>query len=153
MMADLSRFTWGKKKKIEPEEEDEMKEKGATGNLNSILKEMAEQVDGLLCIAVAGSDGVDISTYVPPGSMLNAELAAVQLASIFRISRTTSDKLKAGELEDNLLTSTAGQILIRPLGEESYLAMVTTRDTPLGIVRLVVKSYASKVEQALGKGN
>jgi len=150
-MADLSRFTWGKKKEIEPKEKDEMKEKGATGNLNSLLEEMAEQVDGLLCIAVAGSDGVAISSYVPPGSMLTAELAAAQLATIFRIARTSADKLKAGELEDNLLTSTAGQILIRPLGQESYLAMVTTRDAPLGIVRLVVKSYASKVEQALGK--
>lgn len=128
-----------------------MKEKGATGNLNSLLEEMAGQVDGLLCIAVAGSDGVAISSYVPPGSMLTAELAAAQLATIFRIARTSSDKLKAGEFEDNLLTSTAGQILIRPLGQEAYLAMVTTRDAPLGIVRLVVKSYASKVEQALGK--
>ena len=151
-MADLSRFTWGKKK-IEPEEKDEMKEKGATGNLNSILEEMAEQVDGLLCIAVAGSDGVAISSYVPHGSMLTAELAAAQLATIFRIARTSSDKLKAGEFEDNLLTSSAGQVLIRPLGEESYLAMVTTRDAPLGIVRLVVKSYISKVEQALGRGS
>ncbi|MBA7505636.1 hypothetical protein ES706_04312 [subsurface metagenome] len=151
-MADLSRFTWGKRgKKGEPGKGDEMKEKGATGNLNSILEEMAEQVDGLLCIAVAGSDGVAISSYVPPGSMLNAELAAAQLATIFRIARTSADKLKAGDLEDNLFTSTAGQILIRPLGQESYLAMVTTRDAPLGIVRLVVKSYASRVEQALGR--
>ncbi len=149
MMADLSRFTWGKgRKKGEPGKGGEM---GAGGNLNSILEEMAGQVDGLLCIAVAGSDGVAISSYVPPGSMLNAELAAAQLAAIFRISRTTSDKLKAGDLEDNLLTSTAGQILIRPLGQESYLAIVTTRDAPLGIVRLVVKSYASRVEQALGR--
>lgn len=149
MMADLSRFTWGKgRKKDEPEKGGEM---GAGGNLNSILEEMAGQVDGVLCIAVAGSDGVAISSYVPPGSMLNAELAAAQLAAIFRISRTSADKLKAGDLEDNLLTSTAGQILIRPLGQESYLAIVTTKDAPLGIVRLVIKSYASRVEQALGR--
>lgn len=146
-MADLSRFAWGRKKG-EPGKGGEM---GAKGNLNSLLEEMAGQVDGLLCIAVAGSDGVAISSYVPPGSMLTAELAAAQLATIFRIARTSSDKLKAGELEDNLLTSTTGQILIKPLGQESYLAMVTTRDAPLGIVRLVVKSYASRVEQALGK--
>jgi len=148
-MADLSRFTWGKgRKKDEPEKGGEM---GAGGNLNSILEEMAGQVDGVLCIAVAGSDGVAMSSYVPSGSMLNAELAAAQLAAIFRISRTSADKLKAGDLEDNLLTSTAGQILIRPLGQESYLAIVTTKDAPLGIVRLVIKSYASRVEQALGR--
>jgi len=149
MMADLSRFTWGKgRKKDEPGKGGEM---GAGGNLNSILEEMAGQVDGVLCIAVAGSDGVAMSSYVPSGSMLNAELAAAQLAAIFRISRTSADKLKAGDLEDNLLTSTAGQILIRPLGQESYLAIVTTKDAPLGIVRLVIKSYASRVEQALGR--
>jgi predicted regulator of Ras-like GTPase activity (Roadblock/LC7/MglB family) len=149
MMADLSRFTWGKgRKKDEPEKGGEM---GAGGNLNSILEEMAGQVDGVLCIAVAGSDGVAMSSYVPSGSMLNAELAAAQLAAIFRISRTSADKLKAGDLEDNLLTSTAGQILIRPLGQESYLAIVTTKDAPLGIVRLVIKSYASRVEHALGR--
>lgn len=149
MMADLSRFTWGKgRKKGEPDKGGEM---GTGGSLNSILEEMAGQVDGLLCIAVAGSDGVALSSYVPSGSRLNAELAAAQLAAIFRISRTTADKLKAGDFEDNLLTSTEGQVLMRPLGQESYLAIVTTKDAPLGIVRLVVKSYASRVEQALGR--
>ena len=120
-------------------------------SLKSLLVEMAEQIDGVLCIAVAGSDGVAISTHVPSGSMINGELAAAQLAAIFRMSRATSDKLKAGEVEDNLLTSAAGQILIKPLNTESYLAIVTSKDAPLGIMRLVIKSYAGKVEQALGK--
>ena len=124
---------------------------GAKHSLKSTLEEMADQIEGLLCIAVAGSDGVAISTHVPSGSMINSELAAAQLAAIFRMSRATADKLKAGEVEDNLLTSAAGQILIKPLNAESYLAIVASRDAPLGIIRLVVKSYASGVEQALGK--
>ena len=127
-------------------------ERGETKHsLKSILDEMADQIEGLLCIAVAGSDGVAISTHVPSGSMINSELAAAQLAAIFRMSQATADKLKAGEVEDNLLTSAAGQILIKPLNAESYLAIVTSRDAPLGIMRLVIKSYAGAVEEALGK--
>ena len=124
---------------------------GAKHSLKSTLEEMASQIEGLLCIAVAGSDGVAISTYVPSGSMVNSELAAAQLAAIFRMSRATADKLKAGEVEDNLLTSAAGQILIKPLNTESYLAIVASRDAPLGIIRLAIKSYAGAVEQSLGK--
>ncbi len=124
---------------------------GAKHSLKSTLEEMAAQIEGLLCIAVAGSDGVAISTYVPSGSMVNSELAAAQLAAIFRMSRATADKLKAGEVEDNLLTSAAGQILIKPLNAESYLAIVASRDAPLGIMRLAIKSYAGAVEQSLGK--
>jgi len=124
---------------------------GGKHSLKSTLEEMAAQIDGLLCIAVAGSDGVAISTYVPSGSMVNSELAAAQLAAIFRMSRATADKLKAGEVDDNLLTSAAGQILIKPLNAESYFAIVASRDAPLGIMRLAVKSYAGAIEEALGK--
>jgi len=124
---------------------------GTKHSLKSTLEEMGAQVEGLICIAVAGSDGVAISTYVPSGSVVNSELAAAQLAAIFRMSRATADKLKAGEVEDNLLTSATGQILIKPLNAESYLAIVASRDAPLGIIRLAVKSYAGAIEQALGR--
>jgi predicted regulator of Ras-like GTPase activity (Roadblock/LC7/MglB family) len=136
---------------MEQENIEKMGKAESKQSLKSVMEEMAEQVEGLLCIAVAGSDGVAIATHVPSGSVINAELAAAQLAAIFRMSRATSDKLKAGELDDNLLTSTSGQILIKPLDTESYIAMVTTREAPLGIIRLVVRSYADKIEQALGK--
>jgi len=124
---------------------------GTKHSLKSILEEMAAQIEGLLCIAVAGSDGVAISTYVPSGSMVNSELAAAQLAAIFRMSRATADKLKAGEVEDNLLTSAAGQILIKLLNTDSYLAIVASRDAPLGIIRLALKSYSGAIEEALGR--
>lgn len=118
-------------------------------NIRSVLIELASEVDGLLGLMVVDMDGVPIATHVSPGSMLNIELTAAQLAMVIRLSRLTADKLRLGELDEYLLTTPSRYILTRPIGTDCYLAMVLSRDAVLGMVRLLARSYATRLYQTL----
>lgn len=119
------------------------------GSVKDILAELAGELDGLLGLGVMDMDGVAIATYVPSGSIISVELTAAQLAMVMRLSKSTADKLRLGELDENLLTTSSRYILTRPVGNHCYLAMVLSRDAILGMVRLIAQDYASRLYQAL----
>jgi predicted regulator of Ras-like GTPase activity (Roadblock/LC7/MglB family) len=125
----------------------------ALDNIKDVLEEMAGHVEGLLGLGAVGMDGVPIATCVPSGSMLNIDLTAAQLATMFKLSRTTVDKLKAGEVEDGLLTTATSHILIKPIGDTSFLTIVVNKDTALGMLRLVAKTYSKRLVQTLPHGS
>ena len=121
-------------------------------SISSVLKELAATTDGLLGLGVMDMEGVPIAVVTPPGSSLNAELAAAQLAVVVRLCSLTSDKLKLGGFDENLISTTSKYILTRPLGANFYLAMILSRDsTTLGMVRMIAKEHADHIYDALPK--
>jgi predicted regulator of Ras-like GTPase activity (Roadblock/LC7/MglB family) len=123
-------------------------------NIRDMMLEMAGQIEGLTAVGVMGMDGVPIASYVPPGSKMNMELASAQFAQVMKLVQTSVDKVGVGELEDNLITTSNGYVLTRALGDGSaYLGIVTTGDGILGMMRLVAKSYAERLYDAIpGRG-
>lgn len=121
--------------------------------IREILEEIAGRIDGLLSIMVIDLDGVAIVNYIPPGSMVNVELAAAQLAILIKLLKSTADRLRAGEVEDDLLTTSTTQVLIKPLVDKYYLGIMTTRDNSLGMVRLVAGAYVNNIRRELLEGN
>ena len=117
--------------------------------VNMVLEEMAGQLDGLLGVGVVGMDGVAIATHVPSGSILNVELTTAQLATMMKLAKTTAGKLRAGEVEDDLLTTATNHVLIKPLNDNCYLGLVTDKNASLGMVRLVAKAYVNRLCQLL----
>ncbi len=121
-------------------------------SISGVLKELAATTEGLLGLGVMDMEGVPIAVVTPPGSSLNAELAAAQLAVVVRLCSLTSDKLKLGGFDENLISTTSKYILTRPLGANFYLAMILSRDsTTLGMVRMIAKEHADQVYDALPK--
>jgi len=121
-------------------------------SISSVLKELASTTEGLLGLGVMDMEGVPIAVVTPPGSSLNAELAAAQLAVVVRLCSLTSDKLKLGGFDENLISTTSKYILTRPLGANFYLAMILSRDsTTLGMVRMIAKEHADQIYDALPK--
>ena len=121
--------------------------------IREILEEIAGQIDGLLSIMVIDLDGVAVVNYIPPGSMVNVELAAAQLAILIKLLKSTADRLRAGEVEDDLLTTSTTQVLIKPLVDKYYLGIMTTRDNSLGMVRLVAGAYVNNIRRELLEGS
>ena len=121
-------------------------------SIKELLSELAGELDGILGLGVIDMDGVAIVTYVPLGSTMNVELTAAQLAMVMRLSKSTADKLRLGEFDENLLTTPSRYILTRPLGPDCYLAVILSRDAIIGMVRLVAQDYASRLYQALPIG-
>ena len=121
-------------------------------SISGVLKELAATTDGLLGLGVMDMEGVPIAVVTPPGSTLNAELAAAQLAVVVRLCSLTSDKLKLGGFDENLISTTSKYILTRPLGANFYLAMILSRDsTTLGMVRMIAREHADQIYDALPK--
>jgi len=121
-------------------------------SISGVLKELAATTDGLLGLGVMDMEGVPIAVVTPPGSTLNAELAAAQLAVVVRLCSLTSDKLKLGGFDENLISTTSKYILTRPLGADFYLAMILSRDsTTLGMVRMIAREHADQIYDALPK--
>ena len=121
-------------------------------SISGVLKELAATTDGLLGLGVMDMEGVPIAVVTPPGSTLNAELAAAQLAVVVRLCSLTSDKLKLGGFDENLISTTSRYILTRPLGANFYLAMILSRDsTTLGMVRMIAREHADQIYDALPK--
>ena len=121
-------------------------------SISGVLKELAATTDGLLGLGVMDMEGVPIAVVTPPGSTLNAELAAAQLAVVVRLCSLTSDKLKLGGFDENLISTTSRYILTRPLGANFYLAMILSRDsTTLGMVRMIAREHADQIYDVLPK--
>ncbi len=121
-------------------------------SISGVLKELAATTEGLLGLGVMDMEGVPIAVVTPPGSTLNAELAAAQLAVVVRLCSLTSDKLKLGGFDENLISTTSKYILTRPLGANFYLAMILSRDsTTLGMVRMIAKEHADQIYDSLPK--
>jgi len=139
-----------------PENEEEMKDDIAkdtkTKSISSVLKDLAGTTEGLQGMGVMDMEGVPIAVVTPPGSSLNAELAAAQLAVVVRLCSLTADKLKLGGFDENLITTASKYILTRPLGANFYLAMILSKDsTTLGMVRMIAKEHADQIYEALPK--
>lgn len=121
-------------------------------SISGVLKELAGTIEGLQGMGVMDMEGVPIAVVTPPGSTLNAELAAAQLAVVVRLCSLTSDKLKLGGFDENLISTASKYILTRPLGANFYLAMILSKDsTTLGMVRMVAKEHADQIYEALPK--
>jgi len=133
-------------KEIEEIEETEKR------SIGDVVKEVASTTDGLLGVGVMDMEGVPVAVVTAPGATLNAELAAAQLAVVVRLCSLTTDKLKLGDFDENLITTASKYILTKALTPDFYLAMILSKEsTTLGMARLVAREHAARVCQALPK--
>lgn len=133
-------------KEIEEIEETEKR------SIGDVVKEVASTTDGLLGVGVMDMEGVPVAVVTAPGVTLNAELAAAQLAVVVRLCSLTTDKLKLGDFDENLITTASKYILTKALTPDFYLAMILSKEsTTLGMARLVAREHAAQVCQALPK--
>lgn len=120
--------------------------------MNEVLKEMAGEIPGFVASDVVGMDGVSIAGHtVDP--KFSAEAAAAQFAMVMKLVQKSSDQLKAGAVEDNLVTTDRSYIITRFLGDGSYYLgiAVSREDSSLGNVRLVSRQFANAVWEAIPK--
>jgi len=116
--------------------------------LKETLREMADEMDGVLAVGIAGMDGITVATHNPSGADMDA--IAAKFAMLMKLGqRSTGDIKGMGDFEENLIQSQNAWILTRFLNKSYYLAVVVSREGTLGNVRLVAKKYADKFRSAL----
>lgn len=117
--------------------------------LNEILNEMSTEVTGFSSSIVAGMDGLNIAQHTT--NKVDPELISAQLTLLVKLVDTSADKLKAGGLEDELLTTDQSFILMRFLpGKQYFLGIAADRRTAnLGNLRLMSRIYADRLSKAM----
>ena len=114
--------------------------------LKDVLFEMAGKIDGLVVTGVVGSDGVPIVMYEAPGNKLDPELVGAQFGEVLRIVANGTHEMGTGEIEDNVTTTSGAYLLTKPIGDGScYLGVATSKETSLGMLRIVAKNYTDKL--------
>ena len=133
----------------EPEQDSENRTEGDfMAGLKEILKEMADEMDGVLSIQVTGMDGITIAVHNPTGADVDAFSA--KFAMVMKlIDKSVDDLSNLGDFEENLVQSQNAWILTRFVGDTYYVGIAVSRDGTLGNVRLVAGKYQDKLRKAL----
>ncbi len=116
--------------------------------LKETLRDMANEMDGVLAIGIAGMDGITVAAHNPSGADMDA--IAAKFAMLVKLAtRSTMDLKGVGDFEENLIQNKNAWILTRLINKNYYLAVVVSREGTLGNVRLVVQKYASQFQSSL----
>lgn len=114
-----------------------------------ILTSLAGEISGYSASALVGIDGINIAANSK--GPLDPEAVSAQMTMLFRLVDGSVEKLGAGVLEDNLMTTEKSYILMRFLpGKEYYLSITADRKTGnLGNLRLMSKMYTEQLSKAM----
>ena len=118
--------------------------------LNEILREMADQIEGLIALSVVGPDGLPVVAHNQAG--VNTDAFAARFAMVMNMVGKSIDDLEEwGEFKENLILiqTSKAWIMTRMLKNQYFLAIAVTRQGNLRNVRLVAQKYASQLWAAL----
>lgn len=120
--------------------------------LDDLLKEMAEDIPGLLACAVVGMDGLGLAHYTTDPNF-DVEIADAQFAVVMQVVQKTAKQLANDTVEDNLLTTQNAFMLTRFIGDGSmYLGIAVDRKSGnLGTIRLIARNFADVLWDAVPK--
>jgi predicted regulator of Ras-like GTPase activity (Roadblock/LC7/MglB family) len=133
---------------LEPLTHSEVKEM----EIDGILKEAADQVNGFLADSVVGMDGIALSQFTR-SKKVDIESVDAQMTLLIKLVSTSLDKLGAGVIEDVLLTTESAYVLAHFLeNHEFYLIIVADhRNANLGNMRLISRLLTERVAKAMPK--
>ncbi len=117
---------------------------------DEILKEMAGEISGFAGCALVGMDGINLASY-SRAKGLDPDLISAQMTMLLKLVDTSIEKIKAGQIEDDLVTTANTYLLNRFLpGKGYYLGIAVDRKTGnLGNMRLISRTYADRLAKAL----
>ncbi len=118
--------------------------------IDNVLKELGDQVNGFIATSVVGMDGISLSQFTR-SKKVDVESINAQLTLLVKLVETSVEKLKAGVIEDILLTTEDAYLLVRFLKDRGfYLSIVADRKTAqLGNMRLIGKLIAERAAKAM----
>jgi predicted regulator of Ras-like GTPase activity (Roadblock/LC7/MglB family) len=134
---------------VKIDHEPELKEIKMAQKFEEILTELAGEVTGFRGSFLVGIDGINLASKFIGD--LDPELASAQMAMLLKLVSGSTDKLGAGNLEDNLTTTEKAFILMRFLpGKQYFLGISAERKSGnLGNMRLMSKLYTERLAKAM----
>lgn len=111
--------------------------------LKDTLNGIIAHVDGALAACVMAYDGIAIDEVIQQETGLDLQLLTVEHATVLRDIRRTVEVVKAGEMEEVVVTTSSLMVIMRVLNDELFAVLIMTRNGNLGKGRymLHLKSF------------
>lgn len=121
---------------------------GPMAGLKDTLKEMADEMDGVLAVQVTGMDGITIAVHNPTGA--DVDTMSAKFAMVMKlVDRSVGDLQGLGDFEENLVQAQNAWILTRFITPQYYVGITVSREGTLGNVRLVSQKYLDQLRKSL----
>jgi len=113
--------------------------------MENILNELAK-IEGVRGVAVVSTDGLIVHSVLPQD--LDPDAVAGMCATSFRNSVTTAKVLNSGKVKHVLIETDTDFIIFSNLGN-GFLAVVSTRKTNLGLLRIKIDKAVKEIKEKM----
>lgn len=119
--------------------------------LETILKEMAEEIPGFLSSSVVGMDGLGLAHHYV--SEFDYETASAQFALVMKLLLKTVNQMGKKSFEDYLVTNENSYLMTFFVGDGSYWVgiAVDRKKGTLGNMRLIARNFRDIIWQNIPK--
>jgi len=134
----------------ELEQPEKMEVNPMAQKMDEVLKELSGEVAGYMASVVVGMDGLSIAEHTKTAK-IHPETTSAQMAMLLKLVDTSTSKLGAGSLEDDLLTTENAHVLMCYLPKKEYFLgiAVDRKNGNLGNLRLMSKLYTDRIVKAM----
>jgi len=118
--------------------------------LEQLLNEVRSELGAdFMTTDVVGMDGLSIAG-ISASSSFDSHAASARFAMVMKLGSKVSDKINMGAVDDLLVTTDTSYIIARFLGNGSYYwGLSVTKDATLGMVRMLMNDYATRLWDAV----
>ncbi len=114
--------------------------------ITEVLKELSEINQTIEAAIVSSAEGLPVAWYAKSPNILKEEgRVAAAVTVIFSTSERNSMDLGKGHVEHIVVRTNEGNIILQLINEDYILAVVTSPEAKLGVVRRDMKQASKKI--------
>ena len=110
-------------------------------SINKVISDFVKSASSIQAAAVMTRDGIPIASRLDKD--VDEERLSAMSASLLSLADRAAKELAQGDLEQILIDSTEGFLLMLKVGERAVLAVVSSQKSRLGMLLVEAKKSAS----------
>lgn len=118
-----------------------------SAQLNGVLDQFESNVPHVEATAIVSIDGLVIASRLPSG--IDEERMGAMGAAILSISHRSGEELNRGNLQRVLIQGDHGYMMIRSVGEDAVLVVLTGSRVKLGMLFYECKQCVAKLTEII----
>jgi predicted regulator of Ras-like GTPase activity (Roadblock/LC7/MglB family) len=119
--------------------------------LDDLVKELRAEFGGdMIQCSICGPDGMSIARETTLTDLANADMLTGRAVMAAETGKRAVGKLKLGNFEEIILTTTKAFIFSKAIGDGSYTILCSfTNKATLGTMRMLIEEYADRIWDAI----
>lgn len=114
-------------------------------SLKVMMEDLLQSVSGGLAIMVMGYDGIPVTEVVLESTSCDVHLLSAGYAAIFKQIRHSVELVKAGEMEEVLITSSLARAVMRRMSDDLFIILILSHEGNVGKARYMLRLQTSQL--------